>query len=197
MKKVVVASRNKGKVKEFQEMLNSLDIEVVDLSQWPDLEEPEETGMTFMENAKLKANYYAQNTGNYCLADDSGLEVLALNGAPGVYSARYAGMQHNDKDNNQLLLKNMQGKTDRTCRFCCTLALANPDGNIVLTAEGFCEGVLLEQERGDSGFGYDPLFFSKDLKKSLGEASSKEKNSISHRSRALQKLVKLWSDGIC
>lgn len=197
MKKIVLASRNQGKLREFKEMLKSLSVVIMDLSSWPELPEPEETGQTFLGNAKLKARYYAKKTGNYCLADDSGLEVFALGGAPGVYSARYAGDSHDDKANNQLLIKNMQGKTDRDCRFCCALALAKPDGEIILTAEGFCEGVLLEAEDGQGGFGYDPLFYSKDLHKSLGQATDEEKNTISHRSRALQELVKLWSEKVC
>lgn len=197
MKTVVLASRNQGKLREFKKMLKSLAVDIMDLSNWSDIVEPEETGQTFLANAELKASYYAKKTGNYCLADDSGLEVLALGGAPGVYSARYAGDGHDDKANNGLLLKNMLGKDNRDCRFCCSLALAQPDGKIILTAEGFCEGLLLEQEDGENGFGYDPLFYSKDLQKSLGQATDKEKNLISHRSRALQELVKLWSEKVC
>lgn len=194
MKKLVVASKNQGKIKEFEKMMADLPFEVVSLDEYPAIEEPEETGKTFMENACLKASYYAKATGQMCMADDSGLEVYALNGAPGVMSARYSGEHGDDKENNKLLLKNMLNEKERGCRFFCALALANADAEIDLTSEGSCEGELLYEETGNGGFGYDPLFFSLDLNKSLAQAIPDEKNSVSHRSMALRKLVKLMGE---
>lgn len=194
MKKLIIASRNPGKIREFKNMLTKFGFSFTSLEEWPDLPEPEETGKTFMENACLKASYYAKATNSLCLADDSGLEVMALDGAPGVFSARYAGEHANDKENNELLLKNMQDEKNRRCRFFCALALADPDGSIKLSAEGACEGELLYSEKGSGGFGYDPLFFSQKLKKTLAEATPDEKNSLSHRSRALKELVQLMGE---
>lgn len=194
MTKLVLASKNAGKVREFKEMFEVLPFTVLSLDGFPDIEEPEETGQTFMENAHLKACYYAKATGELCMADDSGLEVYALNGEPGVMSARYAGKHGSDKDNNILLLENMTREKNRRCRFFCALAVANPAGSILFETQGSCEGELLLEEKGLGGFGYDPLFFSLDLNKSLAEASPEEKNSVSHRSRALQKLVKIMGE---
>ncbi len=194
MKEVVVATRNKGKVREFGQMLSGLGLAVLSLEAWPELPEPEETGATFLDNAELKAAYYAKATGKLCLADDSGLEVAALGGAPGVLSARYAGEHGGDRENNALLLKNMAGSTDRRCRFFCALALVAPDGQVVLESEGACEGELLFAERGEGGFGYDPLFYSRELGKSLAEATPEEKNAVSHRGKALAALVKKWGE---
>ena len=190
MIKLVVASKNAGKIREFTQMFQKLPFEILSLSNFHDIEEPEETGLTFMQNAQLKARYYADATGELCMADDSGLEVYSLNSAPGVLSARYAGTHGSDSDNNNLLLANMLNKQERGCRFFCALAVAQPDGHVLFETEGFCEGELLYAEKGQGGFGYDPLFFSLDLKKSLAEATPSEKNSVSHRSRALKKLVK-------
>ncbi len=193
MKQVVVATRNQGKLKEFAGMLDTLGIEALSLADWPELPEPEETGATFMDNAQLKAAYYAKATGKNCLADDSGLEVEALAGAPGVLSARYAGGHGDDKENNALLLRNMADITDRRCRFFCALALVAPDGRVLLAAEGACEGELLYAERGEGGFGYDPLFYSPQIGKTLAEATPDEKNAVSHRGRALAALAANWS----
>lgn len=194
MREVVVASRNKGKVKEFALLLAPLALSVLSLEGWPDVPEPEETGDSFLANARLKAVYYAGQTGKLCLADDSGLAVAALGGAPGVFSARYAGEGAGDAANNELLLRNMAGKRERDCKFCCALAVAEPDGRVLLTAEGECAGELLEEQRGEGGFGYDPLFYSPELGKSLAEAEPAEKNAISHRGRALAALVKAWGE---
>ena len=189
MKEIVVATKNKGKLKEFQAMFKELGIDVFCLADFQDIQVPEETGQTFMANAILKARYYAAQLNKYCIADDSGIVVAALGGAPGVYSARYAGIHGNDTDNNTLLLKNMQGIADRSCKFVCTLALVNPTGTVVADACGECQGLLLDAPVGDNGFGYDPLFYSLDLKKSLAQADMSEKNAISHRARALQILA--------
>lgn len=189
MKEIVVATKNKGKLKEFQVMFEELGIKTFCLSDFEDIQEPEETGETFMENAILKASYYAAKLNKYCIADDSGIVVAALGGAPGVYSARYAGTHGNDNENNALLLKNMCGIKNRSCQFVCALALVNPAGNVIADASGACHGVLLDAPIGDNGFGYDPIFYSLDLQKSLAQAEMSEKNSVSHRSRALHVLA--------
>ena len=155
-------------------------------------EEPEETGKTFAANAKLKAAYYAKKTGMVCIADDSGLEVQALDGAPGVRSARYAGEKATDEENNQLLLHNMKFQVKRTCRFRCALAVVQPDGRVLYETDGSCDGMLLHEPLGTGGFGYDPLFWSTELHKGMAEATMQEKNKISHRGKAIKKLVAIW-----
>ena len=196
MTRILIATRNQGKAAEFADMLARLSLETVTLAEWAGLAEPEETGRTFMENACLKALYYARMTGEICLADDSGLEVAALSGAPGVFSARYAGQGAGDQANNRLLLERMAAKEQRACRFVCALAVAGRD-KIILTAEGIVDGELLYAERGDGGFGYDPLFFCPELGKTLAEAGMEEKNAVSHRGRALNALFKLWAEEQC
>lgn len=192
MKELVIATRNPGKLEEFKVLMKDLELELHSLEEWPDLEEPEETGKTFMANARLKAVYYAKETGMPCIADDSGLEVLALEGAPGVRSARYAGEEATDTENNNLLLRSMKFQVKRTCRFRCALAIAAPNGKILMESDGICDGMLLHEPLGTEGFGYDPLFWSTELHKSLGEATMQEKNKISHRSKAIKKIVANW-----
>ena len=188
MNKIVAGTRNAGKVREIRQALADLLFEVGGI---PDegLADVEETGVTFSENAILKARYYAQHTGEYCLADDSGLEVDALDGAPGVYSARYSGQGATDAANNQKLLLALQDvpPEKRTARFRSVLALACPDGSLLL-ADGTCEGVILTEARGEGGFGYDPLFWMPDQQKTLAEMTLQEKNAISHRGNALKVL---------
>lgn len=186
MQKLVVGTRNAGKILEIQEALAELPFLVTGL---PDAEIPEveETGVTFQENAILKARYYAEHTGECCIADDSGLEVDALGGAPGVFSARYAGAAATDAENNSKLLAELQGvpAAKRTARFRCVLALVDQDGGLLL-ADGVCEGVILNRERGTGGFGYDPLFYMRGQGKTLAEMTVEEKNRISHRGNALK-----------
>ena len=188
MNKIVAGTRNAGKVREIRLALADLPFEVGGI---PDegLADVEETGVTFSENAILKARYYAQHTGEYCLADDSGLEVDALDGAPGVYSARYSGEGATDAANNQKLLLAMQEVPveKRTARFRSVLALAGPDGSLLL-ADGTCEGIILTEPKGDGGFGYDPLFWMPERQKTLAEMTVHEKNAISHRGNALKVL---------
>ena len=188
MNKIVAGTRNAGKVREIRQALADLLFEVGGI---PDegLADVEETGVTFSENAILKARYYAQHTGEYCLADDSGLEVDALDGAPGVYSARYSGEGATDAANNQKLLLALQDvpPEKRTARFRSVLALACRDGSLLL-ADGTCEGVILTEARGEGGFGYDPLFWMPDQQKTLAEMTLQEKNAISHRGNALKVL---------
>ena len=192
MQEIVIATKNEGKVAEFKVLMEQLGLEFKCLKDFPELEEPVETGKTFAANARLKAQYYAKATGAVCLADDSGLEVLSLKGAPGVYSARYAGDEATAEENNELLLKNMRMQTRRNCRFFCALAVANPQGKILLESSGVCEGMLLHEAKGTGGFGYDPLVWSLELHKPLGEATMEEKNGISHRAKAIKKLCSQW-----
>ncbi|WP_425060399.1 dITP/XTP pyrophosphatase [Sporomusa carbonis] len=188
---IVVASKNAGKVAEIKAALTGLPYTVVSLADLGSFPEAPENGVTFAENACSKAGFYARLTGRLCLADDSGLEVDYLKGAPGVYSARYAGEHASDADNNQKLLDNLIGvpPEKRTGRFRCVLALADA-GKTLLTAEGAVEGIILSEPRGDKGFGYDPLFFLPEFDRTLAEMSPEEKNVISHRGRALKALVK-------
>jgi XTP/dITP diphosphohydrolase len=187
-KRIVVASGNAHKLKEIAEIFPSY--EIVSQKSAGFVGEAEETGDTFAENAKIKAEAVARALGVPALADDSGLCVEALDGLPGVHSARYAGEHGNDRANRALLLKNMQGKTNRKAYFQSAIALVYPDGKCVLS-EGRTYGHILEEETGDNGFGYDCLFFSDDLQKSFGLASAEEKNGVSHRYRALKKLYEM------
>ena len=189
---LVIATSNLGKLDEFKEMFKELPVELKCLADYPPLPPPNENGRTFAANAKIKAAYYAKNLKEFCLADDSGLEVKALDGAPGVRSARFAGDEATDKQNNELLLQQMKFQITRTCRFRCALAVANPSGRIVAETDGSCEGMLLHEALGENGFGYDPLFWSTELHKGLGEATAEEKNKISHRGKAVSKLIAMW-----
>lgn len=193
IKELVIATHNQGKLQEFKELMKDLPIQLKCLADFEKMEEQEETGKTFAANAKLKASYYAKKTGMVCIADDSGLEVQALEGAPGVRSARYAGEEATDEENNQLLLHNMKFQVKRTCRFRCALAVVQPDGKVLYETDGSCEGMLLHEPLGTEGFGYDPLFWSTELHKGMGEATMQEKNKISHRGKAIRKLVAIWS----
>ena len=181
--KMVVATGNANKLKEFSQLFT--DYEVISQKEMGFFEDVEETGETFAENALIKARAAAKALGVPALADDSGLCVVALGGSPGVYSARYSG--GGDKENRKKLLKELDGVRDRTAYFQCAIALVYPDGKELL-AEGRTFGKILFEERGEGGFGYDSLFESDDLKKSFGEASAEEKNSVSHRHRALENL---------
>ena len=183
-KKIVLASGNVHKIREIGQMLP--DFEVVGYKDFGLDFEIVEDGLTFYENALIKAKTVAEKLNLPVLADDSGICVEALNGEPGIYSARYAG-DGVDEHNNQLLLKNMQGKTDRRAKFVCCIVLYNPNGEII-TAMGETHGEIMDKTYGENGFGYDPLFFSYDLNKCLGIASAEEKNTISHRFRALAQL---------
>ncbi len=193
LKELVVATHNQGKVEEFKNLMKDLPIDIKYLADFEKIEPPAETGRTFAANARQKATYYAKKLGKACIADDSGLEVQALDGAPGVRSARYAGIEASDEDNNNLLLHNMKFQVKRTCRFRCALCVVQPDGKVVNEVDGICDGMLLHEPLGEQGFGYDPLFWSTELHKSMGEASMQEKNKISHRAKAIRKLVAIWS----
>lgn len=186
--KLVAATGNPHKLKEIREILQG--VEVLSEAEAGFTGDVEETGETFLENALLKARAVGKATGLPALADDSGLAVEALGGAPGVYSARYAarfGPAGWTAGNKALLLKNLHGVENRRASFVCAVALVYPDGR-ELTAEGYSYGRILTELRGDNGFGYDPLFFSDDLQKTFAEASEEEKNAVSHRARALAAL---------
>ena len=146
MEQIVLATGNKGKIREFSEAFSHLSIDCIPVKEVVTIEEPEETGTTFMENALLKARYYARATNRPCLADDSGITVDALNGAPGVYSARYAGRHGDDNANNEKLIREIQGKSNRTGHYVCALALVYPDGREV-TAEGYCDGLVQDEPK--------------------------------------------------
>lgn len=186
---LVVATRNKGKSAEIKEALRGFPVLVKDLNDFGPIPEPVEDGKTFEENAYKKASFAARILGLPALADDSGLEVEALSGAPGVHSARYAGPAATDFENNVKLLKDLAGAANRKARFCCVLSLAVPAGP-ALTYEAFCEGVILDAPRGDKGFGYDPLFLYTPLGKTFAEMSMEQKLGVSHRGKALRELEK-------
>ena len=190
MEQIVLATGNKGKIREFSEAFSHLSIDCVPVKDVISIEEPEETGTTFMENALLKARYYAKATNRPCLADDSGITVDALNGAPGVYSARYAGHHGDDQANNEKLIRELQGKSDRTGHYVCALALVYPDGREV-TAEGYCDGLVQDEPKGENGFGYDPIFYLPERGMTTGEMEPEEKNAISHRGIAIRKMVEI------
>lgn len=185
-KKLIVASGNVHKLREIAEIFPQF--EVVSQKQAGFDVDVDETGETFEENALLKARAASAALGYPALADDSGLCVEALGGAPGVYSARYSGGHGNDEENRKLLLKNLQGESNRRAYFKSAVAFVYPNGEEIVV-EGRTYGEILLEEKGVGGFGYDCLFLSDDLKKSFGEATAEEKNSVSHRFRALQALL--------
>ncbi|WP_147532551.1 XTP/dITP diphosphatase [Bacillus marasmi] len=189
MKEIIIATKNKGKTKEFQQMFAKRGYQVLTLLDFPELEDVEETGTTFEENAILKAETISKQLGKIVISDDSGLVVDALNGRPGVYSARYAGEDKNDEANNNKVLEELSDVPDdkRTARFYCALAIAVP-GQQTETFSGTVEGRILHERQGTNGFGYDPIFFSLDENRAMAELSSEEKNAISHRGKALKQL---------
>ncbi|MGG1632373.1 XTP/dITP diphosphatase [Rossellomorea sp. NRS-1567] len=196
-KRVIIATKNRGKAKEFQHMFAPYGYEVQTLLDLPHIEDVEETGETFEENAILKAETVAQELGVLVIADDSGLAIDALEGRPGVYSARYAGEEKSDEANMDKVLSELESveESDRTARFHCVLAIADPNGE-TRTVTGTCEGMILQEKRGTNGFGYDPIFYIPTLQKSMAELSQDEKSQISHRGNALKKLKNVISDFI-
>ena len=188
--RIILATHNKGKIREFREAFAELGWEAVPISEIADLPDPEETGTTFEENALQKARAYAAAVGEPVLSDDSGIIADALGDRPGIYSARYAGTHGDDEANNQKLIRDLAPYTgdERKGRYVCAVALVWPDGRAV-TAEGACEGIIRDFYAGTGGFGYDPLFFLPQFGKTMAEISLEEKNSISHRGRALRALI--------
>ena len=189
---LVLASGNKGKLAEFQRLLDGLDVQIHSMKEYPEIGEIVEDGSTFAENALIKARAVCKATGKPAMADDSGLAVDALNGEPGIYSARFAGEQRSDADNNAKVLRLMEtvADADRTARFFCVIAIVLPDGR-EYTVEGTCEGIILHALRGEGGFGYDPLFYVESMNKTFAELTMEEKNRISHRGHANRKAVEI------
>ena len=185
MMKAVLASHNKKKMAEMRAILGELGVEVLSQSDVGVDMEPEETGTTFEENSRIKAVAIMEATGLPAIADDSGLVVEALDGAPGVYSARYGGECLDDTGRWQLLLKNMEGKENRACKFVSVICCAFPDGT-ELMARGEVHGVVAQGPKGEGGFGYDPVFWLPERGKSMAELTAEEKNQISHRGNALR-----------
>jgi len=181
---IVLATSNANKLKEFRELLKDAPVAIKSLADFGPMPEPVEDGATFDDNAYKKALHYAKVLGLPCLADDSGLAVDALDGRPGVYSARYSGPGATDWSNCDKLLAEMEGQTNRSAHFVCVLSLATPGGP-ALTWEGRCDGELLTERRGEAGFGYDPLFYYPELGKTFAELSMEEKSRVSHRGRAM------------
>lgn len=197
--RLLIATKNRGKVAEFRDLLAGSSVEVLDLSVFVDAPDVEETGETFFDNAVLKASAYARFSGCWAVADDSGLEVDALDRRPGVNSARWAklhGRGEGDAANNALLLEQLRDVPDekRSGRFVCVLALADPSGRIVMSARDSVEGSILRSPRGVNGFGYDPLFRVASLEKTTAELSPAEKHALSHRGKAMRRLLALLGE---
>jgi XTP/dITP diphosphohydrolase len=184
---IVLATRNKNKVKEFREILKDFHIELKSLDDFGPIPEAIEDGETFDDNAYKKAHHTAKILGLPAIADDSGLVVDVLDGAPGVYSARYAGQDATDDKNCEKLLQELSGKENRKAHFQCVISIAVPSGP-ALTYEGSCDGIILNEKRGNSGFGYDPLFYFEEFGKTFAELTMAEKNTVSHRGKALNDL---------
>lgn len=186
---IVLATTNKGKIREIRELLKDHPIDIKKLSDFGPTPEVIEDGETFDENAYIKSSFTARILGYPAMADDSGLCVAALDGAPGVYSARYAGEKATDEQNIKKMLLDMKDKDNRNAIFKCVISIAVPTG-AALTYEGKCPGVLTRTPAGENGFGYDPLFFYPDMNKTFAQLSMKEKGSVSHRGKALQQVVR-------
>ena len=193
--KLVIATRNAHKLDEIHHIFDFQHLEVLSAFDFPDVPDVVEDGETLEENAKKKAVEVALATGCWALADDSGLEVAALDGAPGVYSARYAGEHCSYADNNAKLLQELTGKSNRSARFRTVIALSDPAGRVE-TVSGECAGAIIKEQRGTNGFGYDPLFVPDGYSQTFAELSVEEKNRISHRANALHKAHVAWSDSL-
>jgi len=187
---LLLGTRNPGKIHEIKLIIGDVDLELRSLQEFDGVDVAEENADTFVENAIAKAQFYARATGMLALADDSGLEVEALGGAPGVLSARYAGEHATDADRRGLLLSELSktGNENRRARFVCAIAIAEADGQVLNISEGICEGSITFAPRGELGFGYDPLFVPDGYDQTFGELSDDIKNRISHRARALTKV---------
>ncbi len=190
-RRVVLATRNRDKLREIARLLDPKQFELLTLDDFDDFPEVEEDGTTLEENALKKAREVAAATGLLTVADDTGLEVDALGGQPGVYSSRYAGEKAMYADNVQKLLRELRGvpQEKRTARFRCVAAIV--DGSRQVTVEGVCEGLILEEPRGEGGFGYDPVFYVPELGKTFAEMDTEEKNAVSHRGKAFRKAAEI------
>ncbi|MFC3211862.1 XTP/dITP diphosphatase [Planomicrobium okeanokoites] len=191
MKEIIIATKNKGKAKDFEQLLEPMGYKVLTLHDVAPHMDVEETGETFEANAILKAEAIAQELQATVIADDSGLEIDALDGEPGVYSARYSGDERNDESNIDKVLQKMVQVPDseKTARFRCVLALASP-GKETILFEGTCEGLITDERKGENGFGYDPIFYVPALDKTMAEMKPSEKASVSHRGNAIRELGK-------
>jgi XTP/dITP diphosphohydrolase len=189
---LVIATSNQHKLKEFKTLLKGFPLTILSLKDFPDIPAVVEDGKSFYENALKKALTVARHTDKITVADDSGIEVDALDGKPGVYSARFAGEDATDEANNTKLLKELEGVSSdkRGACFKCVLVIAQPDGETAFV-EGACRGTIIHEARGEYGFGYDPLFLVPEYDKTFSEITPEEKNKISHRARALEKLLKI------
>lgn len=197
METVIIASTNQGKLKEFKELMKGLSVEVKSLKDFPEIGDIEENGASFAENAYIKAKAVFDATGCLSIADDSGLEVDALDGAPGIYSARYAGEEKNDTANNEKLLSEMNVVSDenRGAQFHCAIVAIDQNGTRY-DAEGIVRGRILRAPQGENGFGYDPLFYIEEFGRTTAELSMDEKNKISHRGQAVRQIVEILKEKV-
>lgn len=195
---ILVATRNAGKLIELRELLGDSGVRLLSPDEAGITDDVDETGATFEENARLKAAGYARAAGMYAVADDSGLEVDALNGAPGVFSARYAGAETGFRQKMETLLAEIKasGSASRSARFVCVMAFSGPDGNIAFTTEGICPGSIAERPAGTGGFGYDPIFVPDGYDRTFGELPPDVKNEVGHRSKAARSFVRYLRDFI-
>jgi XTP/dITP diphosphohydrolase len=193
---LLLATGNTGKTAELRKLLSGIEVELIDLSSFPSIESVHETGSTFRENAEIKASGYAKATGMYAVADDSGLEVFALGGEPGVHSARYGGPDLDDRGRINLLLEKMLQFTEneRSAQFTASISLARPNGKILFTCEASCPGSIAQKPSGVGGFGYDPVFLPDGYSETFGELSADVKDKISHRSKATRLFIRFLLD---
>ncbi len=196
MPEILIATKNANKTKELKKLLLNSEVILKDLNEIPNICEAAETGKTFVENAVLKAKSYALQTKMWTLADDSGLEVEALCGAPGIFSARYAGKNATDKENVEKLLRELKRVVDkqRQAKFVCAVTISDEKGEVKFIAEGVCEGKIAVKPSGTSGFGYDPIFIPDGFEQTFGELSVETKQKISHRARAAAKIIRFFAD---
>jgi XTP/dITP diphosphohydrolase len=202
MPRLVLGTRNEKKRRELESLLGIESLELLTLAPFPHAPEIDETGTTFLENATLKASILARSLGEWVMGEDSGLCVEALGGAPGIYSARFAGIPCDDEKNNDLLLRELEGVNDdrRHAHYVCVSVIASPGGAVVATSEGFCRGMISRARRGSGGFGYDPLFLWPAEGKTFGELPAEFKQRVSHRAESMRqlrpKIVRLLESGI-
>lgn len=194
LKEILIATKNVGKIKELEKLLDNSPLILRSLNEFPQISDVDEIGETFAENAILKAREYAEKTNLWALADDSGLEVAALNNAPGVFSARYAGENSSNEQKIAKLLEEMKKKSDRRARFVCAMAISDETGKIRFLAEGICNGKIAVTSKGTNGFGYDPIFIPEGFNQTFGELSGDIKQKISHRAQAIGKIIRFLHD---
>ncbi|MEP6922845.1 MAG: RdgB/HAM1 family non-canonical purine NTP pyrophosphatase [Pyrinomonadaceae bacterium] len=196
LSEILVATTNKGKIREFEDLLCGFGLRFRGLSEFPHITEVAENGQTFAENAALKACGYARQTGLPTLADDSGLEVAALNNAPGIFSARFGGIGLSDAQRVEKLLADLEniGLEERQARFVCVIALANENGEIYYSATGICNGRIAANPLGTNGFGYDPIFVPDGYENTFGELQPSIKHKISHRAHAVNEIIRFLQD---